>query len=468
MDLNGKRILVVGLGKSGIAAARLLMRQGARVVLNDRRTDVEGLEPLVALGADPQLGHHDAALFTSVDAIVLSPGVPPLPALDAADAAGVPVWSEIELAARFLRGCTDSSGRRGQPPTVVGITGTNGKSTVTSLIGAMAAKSGRPTFVGGNLGIPFVDVVGTDAAGPDGFVVVELSSFQLERVDTFRANVALLLNITEDHLDRYPGMAEYAAAKARIFHGQRKEDHAIVPAGDEVCASLARAGAAKVHRYAGFTSGDENPKPEVCVVGDALVDQKTGLRFPIAELKIRGGHNLANAASAMLAARLAGIGEDAIVQTLRTFAGLPHRMFFVRERGGVRFYDDSKATNVGATVAALEGFRTDPSFEGKVVLLAGGKDKGGSYAPMVDALRAVGRTVVTLGEAAPLIEAALHDVPFERASDFDDAVVRAAALAKPGDAVVLAPACSSFDMFRSYAERGERFQRAVLALPEVG
>lgn len=468
MDLNGKRILVVGLGKSGIAAARLLMRQGARVVLNDRRTDVEGLEPLVALGADPQLGHHDAALFTSVDAIVLSPGVPPLPALDAADAAGVPVWSEIELAARFLRGCTDSSGRRGQPPTVVGITGTNGKSTVTSLIGAMAAKSGRPTFVGGNLGIPFVDVVGTDAAGPDGFVVVELSSFQLERVDTFRANVALLLNITEDHLDRYPGMAEYAAAKARIFHGQRKEDHAIVPAGDEVCASLARAGAAKVHRYAGFTSGDENPKPEVCVVGDALVDQKTGLRFPIAELKIRGGHNLANAASAMLAARLAGIGEDAIVQTLRTFAGLPHRMFFVRERGGVRFYDDSKATNVGATVAALEGFRTDPSFEGKVVLLAGGKDKGGSYAPMVDALRAVGRTVVTLGEAAPLIEAALHDVPFERARDFDDAVVRAAALAKPGDAVVLAPACSSFDMFRSYAERGERFQRAVLALPEVG
>lgn len=456
MDLNGKRILVVGLGKSGIAAARLLMRQGARVVLNDRRTDVEGLEPLVALGADPQLGHHDAALFTSVDAIVLSPGVPPLPALDAADAAGVPVWSEIELAARFLRGCK-----------VVGITGTNGKSTVTSLIGAMAAKSGRPTFVGGNLGIPFVDVVGTDAAGPDGFVVVELSSFQLERVDTFRANVALLLNITEDHLDRYPGMAEYAAAKARIFHGQRKEDHAIVPAGDEVCASLARAGAAKVHRYAGFTSGDENPKPEVCVVGDALVDQKTGLRFPIAELKIRGGHNLANAASAMLAARLAGIGEDAIVQTLRTFAGLPHRMFFVRERGGVRFYDDSKATNVGATVAALEGFRTDPSFEGKVVLLAGGKDKGGSYAPMVDALRAVGRTVVTLGEAAPLIEAALHDVPFERARDFDDAVVRAAALAKPGDAVVLAPACSSFDMFRSYAERGERFQRAVLALPEV-
>ncbi len=467
MELDGKRILVVGLGKSGIAAARLLMRQGARVVLNDRRTDVEGLEPLVALGADPQLGHHDAALFTSVDAIVLSPGVPPLPALDAADAAGVPVWSEIELAARFLRGCTDSSGRRGQPPTVVGITGTNGKSTVTSLIGAMAAKSGRPTFVGGNLGIPFVDVVGTDAAGPDGFVVVELSSFQLERVDTFRANVALLLNITEDHLDRYPGMAEYAAAKARIFHGQRKEDHAIVPAGDEVCASLARAGAAKVHRYAGFTSGDENPKPEVCVVGDALVDQKTGLRFPIAELKIRGGHNLANAASAMLAARLAGIGEDAIVQTLRTFAGLPHRMFFVRERGGVRFYDDSKATNVGATVAALEGFRTDPSFEGKVVLLAGGKDKGGSYAPMVDALRAVGRTVVTLGEAAPLIEAALHDVPFERARDFDDAVVRAAALAKPGDAVVLAPACSSFDMFRSYAERGERFQRAVLALPEV-
>ncbi|MCB9603578.1 MAG: UDP-N-acetylmuramoyl-L-alanine--D-glutamate ligase [Sandaracinus sp.] len=450
-------MLVVGLGKSGIAAARLLMREGARVVLNDRRTDVEGLEPLVALGAEAQLGHHDEALFTSVDAVVLSPGVPPLPAVDAADAAGVPVWSEIELGALFLRGCT-----------VVGITGTNGKSTVTSLLGAMAAKTGRPTFVGGNLGIPFVDVVGTDAAGPEGFVVVELSSFQLERVETFRAHVALLLNVTEDHLDRYDGMAAYAAAKGRIFHGQRKEDHAIVPAGDELCASLARAGAAKLHRYAGFVSGEESPKPEVFVDGDALCDTKSGLRFPIAELKIRGGHNLANAASAMLAARLAGIGQDAIVETLRTFGGLPHRMFFVRERGGVRFYDDSKATNVGATVAALEGFATDPGFTGKVVLLAGGKDKGGSYAPMVESLRRVGREVVTLGEAAPLIEAALGDVPFQRASDFDDAVTRAAQIARPGDAVVLAPACSSFDMFRSYAERGERFQRAVLALPEVG
>ncbi|MCB9622031.1 MAG: UDP-N-acetylmuramoyl-L-alanine--D-glutamate ligase [Sandaracinus sp.] len=468
MDLKGKRILVVGLGKSGIAAARLLMREGARVVLNDRRTDVEGLEPLVALGAEAQLGHHDEALFTSVDAVVLSPGVPPLPAIDAADAAGVPVWSEIELGARFLRGYTDSSGRRVQPPTVIGITGTNGKSTVTSLLGAMAAKTGRPTFVGGNLGVPFVDVVGTDAAGPEGFVVVELSSFQLERVDTFRAHVALLLNVTEDHLDRYPGMAEYAAAKGRLFHGQRKEDHAIVPAGDELCAALARAGAAKLHRYAGFVRGEESPKPEVFVDGDALCDTKSGLRFPIAELKIRGGHNLANAASAMLAARLAGIGQDAIVETLRTFGGLPHRMFFVRERGGVRFYDDSKATNVGATVAALEGFATDPSFTGKVVLLAGGKDKGGSYAPMVESLRRVGREVVTLGEAAPLLEAALGDVPFQRAADFDDAVTRAARLAQPGDAVVLAPACSSFDMFRSYAERGERFQRAVLALPEVG
>lgn len=460
MDFQGKRILVVGLGKSGIAAARLLMRAGARVVLNDRRTDVEGLEPLVALGAEARLGVHDDALFTSVDAIVLSPGVPPLPALSAADAAGVPIWSEVELAGRFLR-------RDGRGPTVIGITGTNGKSTVTSLLGAMAARTGRPTFVGGNLGIPFVDVVGSEAAGPNGIVVVELSSFQLERVDAFRAHVALLLNLTEDHLDRYPGMAEYGAAKARIFHGQRKGDHAVVQAGDELCAALARAGVAKVHRFAGFVRGDESPRPETFVDGDALVDGRSGLRFPVAELKIRGGHNLANAAAAMLAARLAGIGSDAIAEALRTFAGLPHRMFFVRERAGVRFYDDSKATNVGATVAALEGFRTDPSFTGKVVLLAGGKDKGGSYAPMVDALRAVGRTVVTVGEAAPQIEAALGELPFERATSFDDAVARAAALARPGDAVVLAPACSSFDMFRSYAERGERFQSAVHALPEV-
>ncbi|MBX3251697.1 MAG: UDP-N-acetylmuramoyl-L-alanine--D-glutamate ligase, partial [Myxococcales bacterium] len=357
----------------------------------------------------------------------------------------------------FLRGAT-----------VIAITGTNGKSTVTSLVGAMAAKSGRPTFVGGNLGIPLVDVAHTDAAGPDGLVVVELSSFQLERVERFRANVAVLLNVTEDHLDRYATMADYAAAKGRIFHGQRGVDHAVVPAGDEVCASLARVGAAKLHRF-----GLLGHPGETAIHLDAggtvtLRDAASGLELPAASLKIRGGHNLANACAAMLAARLAGIEPTPIREALEGFAGLPHRMAFVRERGGVRFYDDSKATNVGATVAALDGFAADPTFTGRVVLLAGGKDKGGAYAPMLAPLSAVGRVVVTLGEAAPLIEEALGDrFPFERATSFEDAVTRAAALAQPGDAVVLAPACSSFDMFRSYAERGERFGALVHALAEV-
>ncbi|MFW5921357.1 MAG: UDP-N-acetylmuramoyl-L-alanine--D-glutamate ligase, partial [Polyangiales bacterium] len=223
-DVSGKRVLVVGLGASGLAATRVLCDRGARVVVNDLRSEADLGERgrlAKALGAQLVLGSHDPELFTSVDQIVLSPGVPSMEALDAADAAGVPVASEVELASWFLRG------------TVLAITGTNGKSTVTTLLGEMCKRTGRPTFVGGNLGTPLVDVVDTDAAAPEGLVVVELSSFQLERVDRFRANVAVLLNVSEDHLDRYDSFADYVAAKGRIFHGQSRDDAAVVPAGDE-------------------------------------------------------------------------------------------------------------------------------------------------------------------------------------------------------------------------------------------
>ncbi|MEM9068321.1 MAG: UDP-N-acetylmuramoyl-L-alanine--D-glutamate ligase [Myxococcota bacterium] len=444
MEVKAQRVLVVGLGASGQAAARLLAAKGATVIGNDSRDAIEGADALREAGVELALGHHDEALFASVDRIVVSPGVPPLSALKVAEEAGVPIASEVELASWFVKG------------TVVAITGTNGKSTVTSLIGAMAETLGRPSFVGGNLGKPLTAVVDTPAAEEDGVIVVELSSFQLERVDRFRANVAVLLNVTDDHLDRYDSFAGYAAAKGRIFAGQTRADHALVPAGDELCVSLARAGAATLHRFGGTG--------EVRVNGQ-IVDTVSGLQLPVSALRLRGRHNHLNAAAAAAAARLLGVSKDAIAEVLKRFAGLPHRMEHIRDLAGVAYYDDSKATNVGAAVAALSGFRGDA---GRVVLIAGGKDKGGSYTPLAEVLGEVGRAVVTLGEAAPLLEDALGDaLPVERATDLSDAVARATRLANPGDSVLLAPACSSFDMFRSYAERGDRFQDAVRALEAV-
>ncbi|MCA9602657.1 MAG: UDP-N-acetylmuramoyl-L-alanine--D-glutamate ligase, partial [Myxococcales bacterium] len=387
IELRDKRILVVGLGASGLAAARLLKKRGARVVLNDLRTaDALGEATVTEakeVSSELVLGEHPASLFTSVDHIVLSPGVPPLPALDAADGAGVPVSSEIELASWFLRS------------TVIAITGTNGKSTVTSLVGEMCTQSGRPTFVGGNLGTPLVDVVDTAAADEGGFVVVEVSSFQLERLQTFHAKVAVLLNVTPDHLDRYASFKDYAAAKGHIFERQTPDDTAVVPAGDEACTTLAKAGAGTVRTFG--AGGD------VAVHGDVLASRDGAFRFPLGDLRIAGAHNVDNACASVLAARAAGVPDDAIVAALRAFSGLPHRMVLVGEAKGVRFYDDSKATNVGASVAALAGF---DGARGKVVLIAGGKDKGGSYAPLRDAAERVARLVVLIGEATPLLEEA--------------------------------------------------------------
>jgi UDP-N-acetylmuramoylalanine--D-glutamate ligase len=447
MDLQGTQVLVVGLGRSGVAAARLLLARGARVIANDRRTEAE-LGPdvlaLAAEGATLALGGHDPKLFTGVDRIVISPGVPDLPALQAAERAGVPIASEIELASWFLRG------------TLVGITGTNGKSTVTTLVGAMCKRAGRPTFVGGNLGTPLVDAVGTEAAEPGGCVVVELSSFQLERVERLRVHAAALLNVTDDHLDRYASFEAYAQAKAAIFRNQTPADAAVVPSGDALCERLARQGHGRVARFGG---GDG----EVRVIDGVITDAVNGLRVPLAELLISGSHNHDNACAAALLARLAGVPAEHIAAELTSFRGLPHRMQRVRELDGVTYFDDSKATNVGATVAALDGLR---ERAGRVVLIAGGRDKGGEYTPLVPRMRDFGRAVITIGEAAPLIEAALRGAsyPVERAGDMADAVARARALAEPGDAVLLAPACSSFDMYRSYAHRGEVFCAAVDAL----
>lgn len=444
-DLKGKRVLVVGLGKSGLAAVRLLHACGAHVVANDVRTESQLTEAgeLRALGVELALGGHDAALFTSVDQIVISPGVPPLAALDAAERVGVPIASEVELASWFI----DAQAAR-----VIGITGTNGKSTVTTLVGEMCQHSGRASFVGGNLGTPLVDVVNTPAAR-SGYVVVELSSYQLERVRALRVHVGALLNVTEDHLDRYPSFEAYAEAKANLFRCQRAEDFAVVPALDPLCQRLASRGPARVQLFGGQDGA-------VRVQDGQLLDAVYGPLVSVSELRIRGAHNLDNACAAALCARLAGVPRESIQHVLRTFAGLPHRMVHVADIDGVAYYDDSKATNVGASVAALDGLA--PSVR-RVVLIAGGKDKGGDYAPLRERLAACGGGVVLIGEARPIIARALAGAayPVEEADSLEAAVKRARALAQPGDAVLLAPACASFDMFRSYAHRGDVFQAAV-------
>ena len=446
MEVSGKNAMVVGLGKSGLAVVRFLVSRGAHVRVNDRRhlSELgEAGDEVRALGAELVTGGHPRTAFEGLDFVVVSPGVPSLDVLDEAEARGVPVISEVELASRFI-----------EAP-IVAITGTNGKSTVTTLIGAMCRTLGRPTFVGGNLGDPMIEAVGTEAAGEGGLVVVELSSFQLERVAEMRAHVAVLLNVSPDHLDRYPSFEAYAVAKARIFERQTESDFAILADGAPELRPLLRGHG----RLATFGA----PEGSVSLQDDAIVDSESGLRVPAAELQLRGSHNLSNACAASLAARLVGVEADAIGAVLREFGGLPHRMQYVATVDDVEYIDDSKATNVGAAVAALAGLE---GGGGKIVLMAGGVDKGGSYEPLRARMDGEGRAVVVIGEAAPLLEEAFSgsSLSVERAGSMRDAVDKAASLAVPGDTVLLAPACSSFDMFRSYAQRGDVFQEAVQSL----
>lgn len=455
MDLRGKKVLVVGLGRSGLGVARLCLDRGARVRVTDRRLADQLQAQVNALAgrADLELGGHRPDSFVEADLIVLSPGVPQIPPLQLALQQGVPVVGELELACRFV-----------QAP-LVAITGTNGKSTTTSLLGAMVAASGRPTFVGGNLGAPLVEAVGTDAAGPGGALVVEVSSFQLETVERFHAQVALLLNLSEDHLDRYPDYRAYVAAKARIFERQTELDFAVVNGepGQQECRELARDGAAPVVT---FQVGGPPPSG----AGAWCDSQGLLVRLPGKEqehlprdlLRLAGRHNLQNALAALLGARLLGAGIDACRRGLEQFRGLPHRMELVGEREGVRFYNDSKATNVGSVVGSLTG------FDRTVVLIAGGKDKGGDYGPLSPLLGQTVREVVLIGAAADRMAAAIGDqVPVHRALDLPAAVRAAAERARRGEAVVLSPACSSFDMFDNFEHRGEVFAGAVQELAGI-
>jgi UDP-N-acetylmuramoylalanine--D-glutamate ligase len=445
LALEGKRVLVVGLGRSGTAVAILCAARGASVIVTDKRAaDVLG----PALAELPrnilvEIGGHKAETFLAADLIVLSPGVPEIPELRAARAAGVAVTGEMEVASTFI------------DATVIAITGTNGKSTTTTLAGAVMRASGRPTFVGGNLGDPLALAVGTPAGAAGGTCVAEVSSFQLETAKTFHPRVAVLLNITPDHLDRYADMDDYARTKARVFAAQTSSDFAVVNVDDPL---VMRQTEGLRARRLGF-SLEQRLSEGAWLDGEDLVVRLPGARaesYPTAVPALVGRHNQANALAALLASRLTGATYAEALRAVGEFQPLAHRMELVAKAAGVLFYDDSKGTNVGAVVAALDGFPR------KVVLIAGGRDKGGDYAPLAQAMARVGRAAVLIGEAADKIDSAFRGVvPVARAASLEEAVTEAARLAAPGDAVVLSPACSSFDMFRDYAHRAQVFRDAV-------
>ncbi|HEU4726410.1 MAG TPA: UDP-N-acetylmuramoyl-L-alanine--D-glutamate ligase [Kofleriaceae bacterium] len=480
-DLRGKTVVVVGLAQTGVAVARFCARRGARVVVTDGKPADRLAAQITALDSVPvtwQLGGHDLATFTSADLVVMSPGVPTLPEMTAARAAGVEVIAEIELAYRFLD----------PEATLLAITGTNGKSTTTALTGAVCAASGRPTFCGGNLGnMPLIDAVDHPANAPGGLIVAEVAAFMLENCSSFRARVGVLTNITEDHLDRFGTMERYAEMKGRIWDYQRPDDLAIANAADpwtmreaaDIPSRLftfdSRPGATCAR--GAFLSADRRqivlrgvPAPgEPGEPGEPGGGRGLEERYPTDDLVIVGNHNLENAMCAYLAARGVGVKVEAVRAGARGYRPLPHRMELVGDKANIYYYDDSKGTNVASVAASVRGFPRP------LVLIAGGVDKGGSYEPMLEALDGVCKGIVLIGQAAPLIRAAVAThragpaqepvtYPVVDATDMHDAVRRATELCTSGDAVVLSPACASYDMFQNFGHRGRVFRDAVAAV----
>jgi UDP-N-acetylmuramoylalanine--D-glutamate ligase len=450
--------LVVGLGKSGLAAAMFLKARGALVTVSDSRSAVALAGEIPALldaGIMVEAGGHGLLTFRRQDLIVVSPGVPyDTPELKQVRAFGLPIIGELELASRFLQG------------KVVAITGSNGKTTTTALVGKIFADSGRKTLVGGNIGTPVVELIAE--SNPETTSVLEVSSFQLETVEEFRPEIAVVLNITPDHLDRHGTFAAYAAAKARITARQTAEDFLVLN-GEDKGTQMVAAGAGttgtKAQIY--WFSGRRPIKRGAFVYGDSVLflakeGGKAEPVMPVAEIPLRGAHNVENVLAAVCAARLAGIPAESIRASVREFKAVEHRLEFVAKVGGVEFYNDSKATNVDATKKALE------AFAGGVHLILGGKDKDSDYAELNDLLRERCKAVYTIGSAAEKIERQLAGVvKMVSTQTLDRALAEAAATAVAGDVVLLAPACSSFDQFRNYEERGKTFKDLVKQLLAV-
>ena len=440
-------MLVVGAARSGIAAAHALARRGAIVTLTDLRGDIDAARELRDAGVMLELGGHAAATFASAQLIVVSPGVPlEQPLLDTARQQGTEIIGELELAWRWLHG------------RVIAITGTKGKSTTTTLVGRMLESAGRKTLVGGNIGVPLSAQV--DDSTPQTIHVVEASSFQLETTTTFRPWIAVWLNFADDHLDRHPSIESYAAAKARIFANQTADDWAVVNADDATVMAQSRGTAA--HRVQFALSG--RISDGFVVDGDWIVRRTaTGTEplFPLTAVELTGRHMLHNVLAATAAASLAACPPHAMTAALRGFHGLPHVMEPAGEIRGVRFVNDSKATNVEAARRSIE------SFPGGVVAIVGGRFKGGDLAQLRQPMAAVGRAVIAIGDATPLVHDALNGVvPVIAAASMREAVERGFDAAVGGGVVLLAPACASFDWFRDYAERGDSFKDEVRRLKQ--
>jgi UDP-N-acetylmuramoylalanine--D-glutamate ligase len=453
MELKDKRVLVVGLGKSGVASALFLKAHGARVTVSDTKSGDELRNEIPALldhGITVETGGHGERTFRGQDLIVVSPGVPvDLPMLVQARAMGEAVIGEIELAARFL------------PGPIVAITGSNGKTTTTTLTGEILTAGGLPTLVGGNIGTPAISLA--ERAKPESVVVLEVSSFQLETIQTFRPKVAVVLNVTPDHLDRHRTFEAYVDAKARIFENQRGDDFAVLNEDDPACVAMAGRTRAQVFWF----SRQKEVKQGAWVrEGNILFrDGRRGQRevMLVSEIPLKGAHNLENVLAAVCAGALMGCAPEKIRQAVREFKAVEHRLEFVATIRGVDYYNDSKATNVDATIKALE------SFPGNIHLILGGKDKGSDYSVLNELLRQRVKRVYTIGAAAGKIESQIVSPKsggpeVVHAETLESALRKANAVAEPGDVVLLAPACASFDQFRNYEERGRVFKEIVRGL----
>ena len=449
MELKNKRVLVVGLGKSGIAAARFLKARGAQVTVSDIRPAglISELPALLDAGIMVETGSHGILTFRRQHLIVVSPGVPSnTPELSTVRAMGMPIVGELELGTQFLQG------------QIVAITGSNGKTTTTTLIGEILKASGKPTLVGGNIGRPVVDMVAESS--PDSWSVLEVSSFQLETIQSFHPRIAMVLNITPDHLDRHGSFEVYAAAKTRITENQTADDFLILNAEDEPTKLVAAKTKAQIYWF----SPKRQVKLGAFVHGESILFRaKEGGEvepiMPVAEIPLAGAHNVENVLAAVCAARLAGVEAHVIREAVAAFHAVEHRLEFVRELNGVRWFNDSKATNVDATAKAIE------AFPGGIWLILGGKDKDSDYSTLSSLLRARVKAVITIGSAAEKIESQLAGVvKIERAGTMERAVAWARQEAKSGDVVLLAPACASFDQFENYEHRGRVFKQLVGAL----
>jgi UDP-N-acetylmuramoylalanine--D-glutamate ligase len=449
LELTGKKILVVGLGKTGLALTEFLKRQGARIMVSDARgrEELESILNADSAAASPLLiegGGHTVDFFLQADLILVSPGIPlELLSLSAAREKGIPIRGELELFSQYCR------------TPIIAVTGTNGKTTTTALINEMMLEAGFSTFLGGNIGRPLVEYL---LNGQDkDLVVAEISSFQLDSTRHFRSRVGLLLNITEDHLDRYPDFQGYIQSKAGLFRNQGKQDDAVLNWDDPLVRGIGEALKGPVYYF----SRTEPLSRGAYLDQDRLWLNLSGPpeEYDLQAFPLPGVHNRENALAAVLGARLLGAAPEAVQRALDRFKGFRHRLEWVAEVRGIQFFDDSKGTNVGAVVKALEGF-SQP-----VILIAGGRDKGGDYGPLKGLIREKVKALILIGEAREKMREQLGDLtPTELADSLETAVSWSLRQGEPGDVVLLSPGCSSFDMFRDYAQRGEVFQQAVKGL----